>query len=387
MRTLRNIFRRKIRAFLTIFGIIIGVFALVVMGAMAEKLNLLVAGGTKFYRDKVVVNAPGGIAGFAASPLSKDKIKEIEKVEGVEVASASIGMTIDEDIGAVNMGPPPSIEGTDLRGDDYESFEINIAEGRDLEPGDSGKVVVGADLLKKLDVEVGKDVKIRGKNFEVIGIYDKTLTAPDAVVVMSLIDAQKIYHKSLPKAIRSDVNPYNLATGITVYIKGDENPDKMAKKIEKEVKDIEATGPKQFEEEVANQLAIFTSIIFGIALISLLVGGLSVINTMTMSVSERTREIGIRKAIGATDGAIVRQFLAESAVIGFIGGVIGLVLGVGVTILLNSAGNEAGTPLFLVTARLAIGSVVFALFLGVISGLFPAFHAARLNPVEALRYE
>ncbi len=134
-------------------------------------------------------------------------------------------------------------------------------------------------------------------------------------------------------------------------------------------------------------MQIFTTIIYAIGAISLLVGGLSVINTMTMSVSERTREIGIRKAIGASDGQIMAQFVLESAVIGLLGGIGGLLLGLMVAGAGNAAGAASGQALFLVTTRLMAGSVGFAVLLGVISGLYPAWHAARLNPVAALRYE
>ena len=124
------------------------------------------------------------------------------------------------------------------------------------------------------------------------------------------------------------------------------------------------------------------------ALIALVVGGLSVINTMTMSVSERTREIGMRKAIGASDRQIVWQFLAEAGIIGFIGGITGLFLGWAVAELSSTRPWRAqAMSLFLVTPRLALGSVIFAIFLGVVSGLLPSLHAARMKPVDALRYE
>jgi putative ABC transport system permease protein len=117
------------------------------------------------------------------------------------------------------------------------------------------------------------------------------------------------------------------------------------------------------------------------------VGGLSVINTMTMSVNERTREIGVRKAIGASDRQIVGQFMTEAGVIGLIGGVSGLFLGWIAATVANKLLESSNLNLVLVTPRLAVGSVVFAIVLGLVSGLYPSLHAARLEPVVALRYE
>ncbi len=386
MRALRSVFRRKVRAFLTIFGIAIGVFALIVMGAMAEKLTLLVDGGTEYYVDKVLVSESDLIS-LAPSPMSADKVKEIEKVKGVAKAQAELQLMLDEDMGAVQMGPPASIVGTDLRGQKYETFAVTFAGGRDLKKSDRKKVVVGSDLVKKLDAKIGKNVKIRGKKFEVVGILEKTLTVPDTTVIMPLYDAQRLHYKELPEMIRNEVDVDDLSTGIMAFVKDGFNPDKVAKTIEKEVKGVKGFGPKAFNDQIGSAVAIFTSIIFLIGMISLLVGGLSVINTMTMSISERTREIGIRKAIGASSWEIVRQFLVESGIIGLIGGLIGLGLGWVFTALANSAGNESGTALFLVTSRLAIGSVSFALLLGIIGGFFPSWRAARMDPVAALRYE
>ena len=297
-------------------------------------------------------------------------------------------MLLDEETGAVNFGTPPMINGTDFEDAGYENFEVRVAEGRELEPGDHGKVTVGSDLVARLGAEVGEAIEVRGREFEVVGIYEKTLTAPDTAVSMTLRDAQDLMVESMPEAIRATVVPANLISSVVVYLDEGRDPDEMAEVIQSELgDDYSAVGPDGFRESVSEPLEIFNQVIYAIAFVSLLVGGLSVVNTMTMSVSERTREIGVRKAIGATDWAILRQFIAESAVMGVIGGVLGLGLGALIGVAGNEAGAVSGNALFLLTPRLAIGSVVFALVLGVLSGLYPAWHAARLNPVQALRYE
>jgi putative ABC transport system permease protein len=144
---------------------------------------------------------------------------------------------------------------------------------------------------------------------------------------------------------------------------------------------------KDFDSQIGSAASLLNSILVGIALISLIVGGLSVINTMAMSVAERTREIGVKRAIGGGRARIVRELVTESALIGFIGGVIGLLLGSVVVTLGNEAGRSSGTVLFELTVGTAITAIAFGTILGAIAGFFPAVHAARLDPVEALRHE
>ena len=387
MRVVKNVFRRKMRAFLTIFGITIGVLALVVMGSMAEKINVLVNGGIEYYGDKVIVADASQGGTFSMAPMSTEKAAELEKVDGVKAATASLGMMLDEEATGVSMGPPPMIVAGDLRSKQYESFEMTIAEGRDLREGDQGVAVIGCDLVEKLDAEVGGTIELRGETFEVVGILDKTLTAPDNEAIISLSDGQRLFATTLPAAVAASLDVETLASQVVVYPEDGVDPEELAARINREVPGVAATGPEAFQEQVVSATQMLSSIIIGIALVSLLVGGLSVVNTMTMAVSERTREIGVRKAIGASSGAVMRQFVAESGVIGFIGGLLGLGVGWALAYAFNAAGNASGTQLFLVTTRLAVGSVSFALILGILSGLYPAWHAARLNPVQALRYE
>lgn len=375
------------RAFLTIFGIAIGVFALVVMGAIAEKLTLLVDGGVKYYAGKVIVRGGGGMMGVGAAPLKTSLAREIEKVDGVARASANVSGLLDTEPSAVSMGNTPTYMADDGRDQGLETFQVTLAEGRDIKNSDRGKVVLGADNVAALKGALGGYVTIRDKRYQVVGILNKTLTAPDNTVIMSMTDAQAIAADDMPDAIAGSINPDTLVTSYAVYLKPGANPEVMARRIKRHVDGIEAMSPADFEKQIKQPLAVFTSIIYAIGAISLLVGGLSVINTMTMSVAERTREIGVRKAIGASDGQIMGQFILESGVIGLMGGIIGLVLGMMVANAGNAMGAASGNVLFLVTNRLMVGSVAFAVVLGVVSGLYPAWHAANLNPVEALRYE
>jgi putative ABC transport system permease protein len=381
---IKNMFRRKTRTILTIFGITIGIFAFTVMGSMAERISLLVSGGTKYYSDKVTVTDENTSLIGLPTPMNINKGKEIAKVDGIVAVTGTIYAPLD-DMDAVSFGPPPSISASDFNAQKYETFEITFSDGRDLQPGDEGKVIVGSDLVKKLDAKVGGKVNIKGKDYEVVGIMDKTLTAPDTAVGMTIPDAQKILYDSLPEIIKAGTKPDQIVNGFTVYIKDGVDPDKLAETINSQVDGVKATGPKAFQDQVASATGIFNAILFGVALISLLVGGLSIINTMTMSISERIREIGIKKAVGAKTRNIMQEYLTEAALIGLFGGLIGWALGALTVLIINNAMAESGNTIFLLTPRISIFAIAFSVILGVIAGIYPAYYAVKINIVKALR--
>jgi putative ABC transport system permease protein len=190
---------------------------------------------------------------------------------------------------------------------------------------------------------------------------------------------------ALPPAIRSQVNTSVLIAGIDVYGKPGVDLDELAKKINAEVPGLKANSPTELVNAFKQFSLIFSAITLGAALLALVVGGLSVVNTMLMSVTERYREIGLKKAVGARTRHVLQEFLVESAVIGLIGGVIGLALGWGITFGINSATAAQNLQLFLLTPALALGALAFAVGLGMVAGLVPALRAARLDPVVALR--
>jgi len=187
--------------------------------------------------------------------------------------------------------------------------------------------------------------------------------------------------------IRGGLQPTSLITSMTVYPTPGEDPEVLATRIESKVQGVAVMTGKDFDQQVGSATSMLNAILIGIALISLVVGGLSVLNTMAMSIAERTREIGIKRAIGGSRTRIVRELVIEAGLIGFIGGVIGLALGAVVVTLGNEAGRSSGTILFDLTAGTAVTAVLFSTILGAVAGLVPAVHASRLDPVTALRYE
>jgi putative ABC transport system permease protein len=382
---LKNMWRRKARTLLTIAGIAIGIFALVVMGSIAEKLNLLVGGGVDYYKDKVAISAEANT--FSLTPMLLSKKPEIEKVKGVKAVFAETYSTLESDLTAVSFGPPASIVSEEPGGSKYESFKLNISRGRDLTKDDRQKAVIGSDLVKKLDAEVGKQIKLRDEKYEVIGIYEKTFTTPDTSVFISFPEGQKLMYDDQPEIIKNSIKASQIVYGFVVYPDDGVDPDALAKKIEKEVQNVTAIGPKAFNDQIAASVGIFNSMIYGIAIISLLVGTLSIVNTMTMSISERVREIGVKKAVGAKNRTIMGEYLTEAGFIGLFGGLIGLGFGWLMVYLINAAMEQTGDKIFLLTPRLAISALIFSIAIGIIAGVYPALHAVRLNIVKSLREE
>jgi putative ABC transport system permease protein len=388
MRLVRDLGRRKLRSTLTITGIAIGIMALVVFGSMANKMNALIGGGSKYYADKNIVSI-GNMYSGNFQPLSLSDVPKIEAVDGVAAATPSIEMMLDDSTTAT-MGTPEMIGGSVPGGDKgLETFKIDIAQGRKLGASDKGHVtVLGSDLARKLNATVGGKVTLRKVEFTVLGIMAPTLTAPDKEAMVPLDAAQELFVKTLPPLIQSKINASDIATSIVVYPKAGVDPEILKARLEAALgSSYTVMDGKDFDAMLGSISTIFSLVLTGVAMLSLLVGGLSTINTMAMAVAERTREIGIKRAIGASRWRIRREIVLESAMIGLLAGLIGLAIGAGMTTLFNDLGRPSGNVLFELTLGTALTAVAFATGLGAAAGFVPAWHASRLDPVTALRYE
>jgi putative ABC transport system permease protein len=389
MRLLRDLGRRKVRTTLTILGITIGIWALVVFGSMANKINALVAGGSEFYAGKLTVSAAGGSMGFG-SPLAISTADRVAALPGVDVVVPSVSMLVSDEASTVSFGIPEMIMGQVAGADrGRETFALHLAGGRQLTPGDEGAnvTVLGSDIARQHAAKVGDSVTLRGEPFTVVGILEPTLTAPDTTAIVPLAAGQRLFMKSLPSLVSAKLDPATVVSGLTVYPKPGASPEALAAEVKAAIPGVVTMTGADFDRQVGSATSILNSILVGIALISLAVGGLSVINTMAMSVAERTREIGIKRAIGGGRLRIVRELVTESAFIGFLGGAVGLALGAALVLLVNEAGRASGTILFQLTLGTAVTAVGFSTLLGALAGFVPALHAARLDPVAALRYE
>jgi putative ABC transport system permease protein len=383
---LRNMTRRKMRTGLTVLGIVIGVFALTVMGSMAEKMNLLVAGGLDYYSGHVSVVEAGG--GMGNMPISTARLPQIARIPGVAAVVPVVDVELKTDGSGMGLGVPDFIEGAGATQARYETFKWVAAQGMVPPAAERGVIAVGSSIAREYKLHVGDTFKIRGRAFTVKAIMQTTMTAPDSMVRMSLRDAQELYVHDQPPMLRALLQPGQVATVFNVYPKAGISGDALAARLKQAgIGDIKVTSPSEAKQQFEQFSVTFNLIVMGSALIALIVGALSVLNTMAMSVAERVKEIGLKKAIGARTGQVLREFLFEAATIGLVGGLVGLGLGALLVGGINGATVSSGTQIFEVTSRLAIGTLVFATVLGAVAGFFPALNAARLNPVDALRTE
>ncbi|HDI06568.1 MAG TPA: ABC transporter permease [Candidatus Aenigmarchaeota archaeon] len=388
----KGLSHRKLRSWLTIIGIFIGISAVVGLVSLGQGMQEAIAKQfEELGTDKITI-VPGTKAAFTSSKLTKKDLETIKKVKGVEYAAGMIISNAlvnfrDEEKTSFITGIPLDENSREIL-EDSQSFKI--LEGRDLRQGDKYKIIVGYDVARgdlfSKEVHVRDKLKIKGKEFKVVGILEKIGNRmDDSTVVIPLEVAREIFDLK---------DEYRM---IIAKVKNGEKPSKVAEDIKKALR--RERGLKEGEEDFAVEttedliksfntiLGIVSIVLIGIAAISLLVGGVGIMNTMYTSVLERTRDIGIMKAIGAKDRDILIIFLFESGFIGLIGGIIGCILGIALALGVTQFASVAGYG-FLeakVSPDLILFAIGFSFIAGAISGILPASRASRLQPVEALR--
>ena len=381
-----NIKTKGLRSWLTILGIFIGIAAVVSLISLGAGLKTAVMGQfSSLSVDKLTIQNKGTGFGPPGSTvvekLNKEDARIISEVDGVEIIIERLLRVAkfeynDISIFSYLVSLPEDKEKLQLT---YTEMQMEIKDGRFPGIEDSGKILVGETLAegKSFDKEilVGKKIKINGKDFEVMGILDGAINAQlNNVIFMGEEDL---------KEILDFTDEYDL---IVAQVEDQDELVEVAKKIEDELRKDrkEEIGEESFSVETPLQAFSVVSTILNV--INLIVVGIA--NTMYASVLERTKEIGVMKAIGAKNSDIMWIFLIESGLLGLVGGIIGALMGLGGAMLVSNLANQAlGNDLFIVSINyyLLFGAVAFSFFVGIISGVLPAIQASKLNVVEALR--
>ena len=398
----KSILSNKIRAILTMLGVIIGVTSVITLLAMGEGVKRGVASEIEAIGSNLIVVLPGqvangsddgsgggmssmaGMAGISTLTLDDKKAIE-EEIDGVENVSSIMfvgGNFSYEDKSAVPMlvGSEPSLEFIDF----YNVNSGRFVSSEDMD-GKNRVVVIGDTIVNDLfgeDDPLAKKIKINKEEFEIVGTM-KT----EGLSGMG-IDANVM--AVIPITVAEEVFETNKLNRITMQASNKDNVGNIQNKI-RELLIEKHDGSEDFSVMTQeDMLAMFeqiigliTTLLSGIAAISLLVGGIGIMNIMLVSVTERTREIGIRKALGATSGNIMIQFLIEATLISLLGGGLGVGLAyVGSYFISKYSPIEPQITLYALVLAFSISVIV-----GIVFGVAPAVKAARKDPIEALRYE
>ncbi len=390
----KNLKKRRLRSWLTIVGIFIGIAAVVAIISLGQGFQKAVedqfsslGGDTLFVQPRGQFGPPGSTT--VGAQLTLDDVEIIKKVPGVEDVSYFIGgnakLIFRDRVRFYFIGGIP----TDKNARVLQEF-YKIHEGRFLKQGDSRKAVVGSSYTT--DAIFGKPLQLRDafliqdEKFEIVGVLNPIGNpGDDSIILIPEDDLRTLFStgKRVDNIIIKVADPEKDAERIKQALRN-------SRDVEEGEEDFFLLTPEELISTFRNVFLVVQIFVIGIAAISLVVGGIGIMNTMYTSVLERTKEIGIMKAIGARNRDVLLIFLIESGLLGFVGGLIGVGAGISLAQIAAYFVKTAFATTLLQAffpEYLILGSLFFSFFIGALSGALPAFQASRLKPVEALRYE
>ncbi len=362
---LKNPFRRKNSAILAIVGIAIGIIVIVALGGITDGLvntfeDTIHAGGADFS----ISGKETGDSAYGTNTIDANWTAKIANVSGVDEAYPIyvVLTSVGDDFMNTLIGIDPN--GTALA-------DVSIKEGRIMKDNVS-EAILGEIYADDNDYKVGDNIVINGEDFEVVGIYESGDQNMAGGVFTSISKVGDL------------MDDEDSISNIYVKVKKGEDPQTVADRIDEKYGDNITTVTSVMEmTQMADMLNMLQASSWAISLLAIVVGGLGIINTMLMSVFERTREIGVLKAVGWSDRKILTMIVGESLVITIVSAIIGSVIGYLACVLL---GPQIGiSPLF--TPKIFIQAFGIAIIVGIIGGIYPALKAVKLPPTEALRYE
>lgn len=397
---LDNLKHRGIRSWLTIIGVFIGIAAVVSLISLGQGLQEAITGQFKTLSGDNLIVQSAASASYLGPPgtgavrkLNDHDIDLIKSVSGVEIIIPRLIRSVKIEYNDIAKYKYLASLPEDNQQIDYiyNMMDLQVAEGRLLQAGDKRKIVIGNNFIGEDEfgkqVKLSSSLKIQGESFEVVGVIKKTssLEINNAALVMEddlkeILDIENEIDLILVKTVSVDRTEQ-----VAELIKNKIRKDRDEKEGEE---DFSVQTPVKALESINTILNIVNIIVIGIALISLLIGGIGIANTMYTSVLERRREIGIMKAVGSTNFEVLKLFVIESGLIGLVGGIVGAIMGLAFAFSVSYFANSyLNQQLLAVTISypLVFLSIMFSFLVGLISGLSPALQASSLKPVEALR--
>lgn len=390
----RNIRHRRKRSWLTILGTLVGILAIVALLSIGQGLqNSVQKEFQQLGGDKVFIR-PGGaspVSQFVSSNavLDDDDLEVIRNTRGVEEAAGVIQTSkrarYGEESKYVTLVGVPTDESFRLV---KETQNFVPTEGRFLRRTDSYNIAISEALARETfdrDVSLRSQITINGTEFRVVGLVEATGNIGKMVLMnqetMRDLTGKKGYDQ-LAARISPGYTPAEVEENIKQNLRNHRN-------LQKGEEDFTTNTASDIIDSFQSQLSLIRGFLVGLGAISLFVGAVGIMNTMYTSVTERTQEIGVMKAVGATRRQILSVFLIESGMIGVMGGLLGILGGLGISYAASGViSQQVGINMTPGTGPgLIIGALLFAFLVGTVSGYFPARNAAEKNPVEALRYE
>ena len=380
----------------TIAGIAIGVAGIVALGAMAERIVRFVEGGDRFVLGQISVAGRGmgmGTGFTAGGLLPAATIRAIGEVPGVSGVQAQVMLPLNPSTSQFMTLTQELVLGLDLSVETPNRHypRLPVAQGRNLRPGDRRVAVVGSSFASSRGLRVGDALTLEGTAYAVVGVLERTLTAPDRFVVVSIEDARQQWVAKDP-LLRTVIatgaaalNAADLNTGAAVGWREGEDPDVVAHRIAERVAGVNVQIPSELSQLLRSSTAFFSALLVGIGVLALVIGGLSLANTVAAAVFERLRDFGVKRALGATDLQLGGEVLAEALVVTLTGGVAGVVLAMGIGAAVDGWVARTGQQLFLFSGRLLGGALVFSVLLGAAAAAYATVRVVRLSPAEAIR--
>ncbi|MEM4258952.1 MAG: ABC transporter permease [Candidatus Thermoplasmatota archaeon] len=394
----KNLQHRLSRSILTLLGISIGIMAIISLMALGEGMQQAIVGELSTLSDVIIITTGGDIysSSFGSTQITEfftqRDVDSIRRIQGVKDISSMLSSTaLAEYNGETTL---VGVTGMDVEVIRLQYADTKLESGDFLNEGDQNKIMIGYGIAHTAfdsDIPLGGRISLNSQKFIVSGIFSKQGMggiSSDNLVLLTTRDFQKLTGQKNISMIYVRVENVQDAETIALQIEQVINGNHGEKDF------ASATTMTSILETVQRIIGIVQLVLVAIASIALVVASIGIMNTMLTSVMERTREIGIMKAIGATNKDIMTLFIIEGMLLSSIGGIFGIILGIfgaqGLTFILSNffmsmSGSTSLSPVITIPAVLL--SVFVSLCVGIFSSLYPAWKAARMSPIEAVRYE